>query len=289
MSINPKNLEAGQTAIGTITLDKGAPDSGLQVRLSSSDTTVAFINEPGSTVTFQPGFTTATFRVTAAARASAGTATITASVLGQNLSDTVSVSPTEFSVELNPSSIVGGNGATVTGRVVLGNGALAGTGGQTFTLNSSDPAAQVPATVTVAEGENSASFTIAVSSVSSPRTANITATIGGRTRGANLIIRSVGLASFTITPTTVRSGTPARAVVTLDSPAPAGGVVVQLGPSDMSTYFGVFPTGLTVTVPAGQTSAEFSLVPRRFARPINVTVTASAGGVTKQVVVSIIR
>ena len=93
--------------------------------------------------------------------------------------------PSLSSVALNPTSVVGGTGAT--GTVTLTT--AAGSGGLVVTLSSSNAAvASVPASVTVASGATTAQFAVTTSSVTSSTTATITGTGGGATRTATLTI-----------------------------------------------------------------------------------------------------
>lgn len=79
--------------------------------------------------------------------------------------------------------------------------------------------------------------------------------------------------SFDFASTFVTGGNPASGTVTLDAPAPPGGVEVAISSSDPSL---VFPG--TVIVPEGQTSLTWNLGTAQPTAHTNVTVTASANG-----------
>jgi hypothetical protein len=97
----------------------------------------------------------------------------------------------------------------------------------------------------------------------------------------------VSLRTFTLSPQQVKAGQTSTGTVTLDAPAPAGGLVVTL---DFNRdLFSTFPAGQTITIAAGQTSGTFTLVPKKLSVPVNATVTASAGEGSKSVVLSILR
>jgi thermitase len=92
-------------------------------------------------------------------------------------------------------------------------------------------------------------------------------------------VQPARLQSLAINPTEVQAGQSATGTVVLDRPAPAGGAVVQLSSSN-STRASV-PS--SVTVPAGATSATFTIQTRPpLTVPINlsetVTITATYGG-----------
>jgi uncharacterized protein (TIGR03437 family) len=78
-------------------------------------------------------------------------------------------------------------GGTVAGTVTLSQAAPAG--GAVLTLSSNSPSATVPATVTVAAGATSATFTIHALEVAVPGTVAITATYQGSSAMATLVVQ----------------------------------------------------------------------------------------------------
>jgi thermitase len=186
--------------------------------------------------------------------------------------------PSLSSLSLNPTSVVGGNSST--GTVTLT--APAPSGGFVVNLSSSNTnVATVPSTVTVPAGATSATFTVSTRAVSSATSVTITASAGGISRTATLTVNpspSVTLQSLTIRPTSVWGGSTATGTVTLSGPAPAGGVVVQLRSSSSRAS-----VSSTVTVPAGATSARFTIQTRSTWWPLveTVTITATYNGVSR--------
>jgi hypothetical protein len=89
------------------------------------------------------------------------------------------------------------------------------------------------------------------------------------------------LAATTLTPAFVVGGTPTTGVVQLGGAAPEAGTTVTLSLSDSSVAS--LPSGSTVTIPAGASSAAFTIATRSVAAAATVTVTAEAGGVTHAV------
>lgn len=176
----------------------------------------------------------------------------------------------------NPSSVIGG--ANSTGTVTLSSSA--GSGGQVINLSSNNSAATLPASVTVAQGQSSANFTITTIAVTSLQTVTITATTTvyyGYTssRSMTLVVNppgggggGSGISTLTLAPVSVVGGRPVQATVTLTAAAPTGGYAVTMSCSNnaavalgTNNYYVVnvtpFPT--TVTVPAGATSFSFYL------------------------------
>jgi hypothetical protein len=162
------------------------------------------------------------------------------------------------SLTLNPTSVVGA-AQNSTGTVTLS--APAPAGGAVVMLSSSNTAAaRVPASVTLAAGATSANFTVGTSAVSASTAATITAAYGGVSRSATLTVTSAPppaptLSSLTLNPTSVAGGHNSTGTVTLTGPAPAAGAAIALSSSNP----GVASVPSTVTVPAGATSASFTV------------------------------
>ncbi len=85
------------------------------------------------------------------------------------------------------------------------------------------------------------------------------------------------LSSLSLNPTSVVGGNSSTGTVTLTAPAPSGGFVVNL--SSSNTNVATVPN--TVTVPAGATSATFTVSTRAVTSTTSVTITASANGVSR--------
>ncbi len=130
------------------------------------------------------------FSVPLSSTAPTGTYRLVAAVVGANLTATGQFSVTSApvvslaSVSVSPGTTVGGS--PVTGTVTLTGAAAAG--GAVVAVRSSHPAARVPAGVTVPQGQTSATFAVTTDAVDSTQTVTITATFGGLSRAATLII-----------------------------------------------------------------------------------------------------
>jgi hypothetical protein len=86
----------------------------------------------------------------------------------------------------------------------------------------------------------------------------------------------VSLSSLMLNPTAVKGGTPSQATVTLSGPAPAGGVVVTLASNRKAAK-----VPASITVPAGATSAAFTVNTKVVLVKKIATISASYAGVTK--------
>jgi hypothetical protein len=138
------------------------------------------------------------------------------------------------SMAVSPSSVVGGNPST--GTVTLT--AAAPSGGFAVALSSNNPAASVPASVTVPVGATSATFTVTTSAVTTSTPVTITASAGGVTRTATLTVNPPGQSATLTVTATGRSGERITS-----SPA---GINVLVG----STGSASFTVGTSITLSA---------------------------------------
>jgi plastocyanin len=180
-------------------------------------------------------------------------------------------SPELNSLVLSPSVVIGGS--STQGTVALPSGWRAGTGGALVTLASGDLSrASVPASVLIPEGANSTTFPITTQPVSTPTWLPIFAS-RSITLATRLTLLPVGSAvsSLTLSPTSVSGGSSAQGTVTLNFTAPAGGIVVKLASSNTA----VARVPASVTVPAGATSASFTVTTSSVASNTTVVITAT--------------
>jgi LmbE family N-acetylglucosaminyl deacetylase len=171
---------------------------------------------------------------------------------------------------VSPSVILGGRQAT--GTVTLP--AAAPAGGTVVPLASSDPTvAAVPATVTVAAGATTATFAVSTAAVAQARTVTLSAT-SGTTATASLTVSPLALSGLSLSPITVVGGGAVQGTVTLDGPAPSGGLAVALASSAPA----VAAAPATVTVAAGAQSATFTVSTTPVGVVTAATLTATALG-----------
>src|SRR2546421_3242054 len=186
-------------------------------------------------------------------------------------------SPTLSSIALNPTSVTGGSPST--GTVSLSGPAPSG--GAAVSLSSDNTtAATVPASVTVAGGASSATFTVSTSSVTTSTSVNISASYAGVTKTTSLTVQPQALptlSSLTLNPTSVTGGAQSSTgTVTLRGPPPRGGAEVLLS---SNTAAATVPA--SVTVAAGASSATFTVSTSAVTASTPVTISASYAGVTK--------
>ena len=281
VTLSPTSVIGGTSSTGTVTLSSPAPTGGTAVSLSSNSTSKG-VTVPAS-VTVASGSTTATFTTSTTGVTANVSATISA-VLGSTTKTAALTvtAPTLLSAALNPTPVTGG--ASSSGTVTLSGPAPAG--GTVVTLSSNDVAkgVTVPASVTVASGSTSATFTTATTAVTANITATISATLGATTKTATLTVAVPTLLSVTLNPTSVVGGSSSAGTVSLTGPAPTGGIAVSL--SSNSTTSGI-TVPASVTVAPGQTTAAFSVSTTAVASNVTATITGTQGSTTKTVTLAV--
>ena len=290
LALNPTSVIGGNSSTGTVTLNGPAPAGGAQITLSSSNTAAASVP---SSVAIPAGATSATFTVSSSAVAASTAVTISASYGGVTKAASLTVTaaapppPTLSSLALNPTSVIGGAQSS-TGTVTLSGPAPAG--GAQITLSSSNTAAaRVPTSVAVASGASSATFTVSTSAVAASTTVTVSASYGAITRSASLTVVAVPpppptLSSLTLNPTSVIGGLQSSTgTVTLSAPAPAGGATVML-----SSNNGAARVPSSVFIPAGATSANFTVNTSIVLFSTSATISASHNGTTRTATLSVL-
>jgi uncharacterized protein (UPF0548 family) len=275
LTVNPASVTGGGASTGTVTLSGPAPSGGAVVSLSSDNPGVATV--PGE-VTVPESATSATFPVSTAQVSTSTSVTLSATYNSGSQTATLTVTPSlgVAAVSLSPNTVVGGTAST--GTVTLTGPAPSG--GAAVALASSNPGvATVPGEVTVPAGATSATFPVSTTPVGTLTSVTISAASGGVTRTATLTVTPPTLAALSLSPATVTGGSPSTGTVTLNGPAPSGGAVVSLSSSNILVAM-VPPSG-SVTVPAGSTSATFTVTTLPVLFPTTVTISASYRGTTR--------
>ena len=276
------NYLAASSNAASVTLNKAS------ATLSLSNLTQAFDGTPKSvTVTTTPaGLTTVTvtYNGSTTPPTTAGSYAVVAALANGNYQSTnatgtliITALAAVKKVALSAASVVGGAGVTAT--VTLA--AKAPAGGVVLPLSSSNAAvASVPAAVTIPAGATSGSFPVPTQNVSAPQSVAISA--GGKT--ASLTVTPAALVVITLNPKTLVGGGSVTATVTLNGPAPAGGAPIALASSHAAATVPAF-----VVVPAGQTSAPFTIVTSRVTGNVKATISATYNGVVQKATLTITR
>jgi hypothetical protein len=270
--IAPGSVAGGSTSTGTVTLSSAAPAGGLTVSLASSTSSAVV---PAS-ITVAGGSTVANFTVQTQSVSVSASATVTASYNGANKTATLTITPAVnaalASVSVSPVSVPAGTSAT--GTVTLSGPAPAG--GLTIDLWTNGSPAFVPASVTVAPGASTATFSITTINVSSSTQGTITAFSNGSIKTATITVTptvTANLSSVSVGPATVTGGSTSTGTITLSAPAPAGGLGIDLWTNGSPA----FVPG-SVNVPAGATTATFTVTTIGVSSSTQGTITAFYNG-----------
>lgn len=262
--LSPSSVLGGATSQGTVSLAIAAPSGGATISLSSNSTAAVV---PASVIV-PAGATSANFTVTTTSVTTTTSASIAASYNNTGQTATLTVYPYLSSMSINPSSVQGGNSSQ--GTVTLY--AAAPTGGAMISLSSGNPAASVPAIITIPAGQTSGTFPISTSAVNANTAVQIKASYGGGSITSTLTVLPP-LSSLALNPTTIIAGGASQGTVTLGSPAPSGGAVVSLSSNNAAA---IVPA--SVTVPAGASAANFTVNGGATSASASATITASYQG-----------
>jgi len=278
LTLSQPTVLSGNTVTGTLRLTSPAPAGGAVVTLQGSMEGEVIVPQ---SVTIPGGSISATFTTTPAPetpfprwvfiQGHYGTS-------GGSQARILEIDPAPGPATLlaiGPAGldVIGGNSGRASVALVI----PAPAGGGTISLTTDNPSIiHVPASVTIPVGNSATSFAIGTSTVTGlPTGGNVFASAGGVTKSIFVNVSPDPnapplLQSMTITPASVSGGTNATGTVFLSSPAPAGGISVTLSTSNATaaTVPGI------VSVPGGQTSANFTVTTFAVANNTSVTITA---------------
>src|SRR5205085_2143325 len=161
----------------------------------------------------------ASFAITTTAVSTFVSSDISATYGSSSFTTPLSIEPPGIaSVTLNPTTVEGG-AQNSTGTVTITSAAPVG--GLDVALSSSDPAASVPATVTVAAGQTTAIFVVTTSLVAATTTSDIKAGDATSFQTATLTITPPAVTNLSLNPTTVEGGAQnSTGTVTIRNAAP---------------------------------------------------------------------
>ncbi|MFZ4507446.1 MAG: SBBP repeat-containing protein [Fimbriimonas sp.] len=283
-TIDPETLNGGESTTGNVTISSAAPAGGVTLNLAAT-VNGDVVTLPGATITVPQGQTTVNFTIPTRVVVLDTDVTLEVSRGPVAISRVLKVKGLTGTLVITPGSVIGG-AANATGVFTLSQNAPAG--GVTVDLASSDPgAANVPASIFIAAGTNSASFTVTSQEVPDTVSVTISSSIGGTAQGTgSLQVRRRGIASITFSPSTVRSLRGTVVTITLDAPSKEGGTLVTLSATNPQ----LLNLPESIRIPAGQTTYSFGVVTRRVSRNLSTTVTASLdNGSAASGVVTVIR
>jgi uncharacterized repeat protein (TIGR03803 family) len=271
ISLSPSSIVGGGSSTATVILSSPAPVGGFVLPVSSS---ASFATAPGS-VKVRAGAVSTTFSIGTTPVEATTSAAIS---VGSQATPLIVLSPRLESVGLNPNSVFGG--VDSTGWVTLSGPAPKHP--LVVALKSYSSSVLVPASVTVEPGRTTAKFPVRTDPVTTQTGVVILATLDAVPQVVTLTVNPAVLWSLTLSPASVKGGNSCTGKVTLSSPAPVGGFVVTFASSAASVT--VPPT---IKIPAGRTSATFSVKTTSVSAAVSATILASAGETTESSVLTV--
>lgn len=258
---------SGTTIKAQVNIDHVATDP-VTVGLVSAAPGTASVPE---SVTVPTGKKNVGFNITVATVSVTTKVLITASFQTGDIAREITINQPSVSSVSAPAKINGGY--TVKGTIKLIG--FAPEGGYTVNLESSSDVVSVPETVEVAAGQTTASFDITTSVVSSAKPVLLTASDDVRTVTKKVTVTPVGVAGVSLKKISIKGGASVVGTVKLTAAA-VEPVVVTLTSSS-----GLVTVPASVTIPAGEKSATFTITTSTVEVKTTVTITAVGGGVTK--------
>ena len=273
LTCSPATVNAPGTSICTATLTAAA-SSAASVTLSSNNVNITV---PGS-VSIGSGLSSATFTATVAAVTTDQTALLTGTLNGLSQTFTLSAAaPAQLtSIACAPSTL--GSNASSTCTVTLNKAAISAA---TVSLASNNGVLTVPANVTVASGQTSATFTATSGTVSSSQSAVVAATLSGQTKQATIsLAAAVQVSSLTCSPATVNAPGTSTCTATLT------------GAATSATSITLSSTNVNMTVPgsvnigSGLSSATFTATVAALTSNQSALLTATLNGISQSFTLS---
>ena len=264
LTLSQGTAMGGTTRTATVTLTGPAPSGGLQVLLSSDNAAATL---PGS-VTVTANQVKASVTVTTIPVVETTVVTLTARAGTTEKTALLEVQPPTASIKVSPSTITGGN--VSTGTVTLNGKAPAS--GLTLAVSSDDGHVSVPATITIAGGKTTATFSVASTPVSAETQVEIKCALGDQVATTTLNLRPISPKSVTFSPSSVRGGLGSQLTVTLDAAAPSTGITL-----DVYATNSVVSVPATVTIPAGQTAVTVPVTTQQVLNNVRVPVVVTNG------------
>jgi hypothetical protein len=274
----------GTGATGTVYLAGGvAGPQGINIGLSTTSNKVILTD---TSVTIQPYDSCANFWIqTSTVSNTLPTNIITAQQYGTGSTGSIQITtPPLSSIQINPNEVVGGS--TSTGSVYL-TGGVAGSPGIVIDISySSTHLTNIPTTITIPTGNNSANFTINTTSITTPEIARITASKNGISVYNNITLNPPGISSITINPSTIIAGLNGQATGTIylsGGVAGIGGIVIDLSSSSPNL---IIPN--TTTIASGTNYSTFIIQSSPIPSNETDTITASYNNTFTQGTINLI-
>jgi hypothetical protein len=275
LTFTPNSLVGTQSSTGKVTFGAAvSADTPVTLTVLSGAPAIASIP---ATVTVLAGTANATFTVTTNTVAGSTAAQISAAANGVSLSNTLTVKPNSPTlVSFTPAPVYGGG--NTTGKVTFGLAVSVNTPVALSIVSGGSAIASMPSTVTVLAGATTATFTVRTNPVSVATSVVISATASSGSKSGTLTVKPNVPTSFFFQPATVTGGSSSTGKLAFPVPVATNTVVSILVVSGAAA---VSSMPASVTVLAGGTTANFTLVTKPVGSSTGVQVSVSANGGSK--------
>jgi len=143
----------------------------------------------------------------------------------------------------------------------------------TISFSTSNAAVPAPASVTIPAGSSTGSVILTSTAVANDVNVVIKAAAGSSSQSATLAVLAPRITAFTLNSSSVESGLNFTGAVTLNGPAPTGGL-----PLTLTTSSGAVKVPANASVPAGATKVTITYGTNQITTQATVTVTAKTVG-----------
>lgn len=274
----------GLPAAAHLSMTGEVPPGGLTVSLASSSP----LAQPPATVTLAAGAFSIPVSIPTSEVSAVTTMTISATLNGTTVSAPLKLYPQQppTSLTLDRAETNGTGGASGLVRIAAGQDHEV-----LMRLTSSHPAiARVPTYAQIPIFGTVGGFSVSTEPPASSTTVTVTATGAGVSVTTTLTVHPVGgptggpsISTLALSPSSVVGGGTSTGTVTLTAPAPSGGAVVSLSSGNAAAA--TVPAG--VSVPAGQSTASFTVTSKAVTVSTDVNVTGVYGGIARGAVLTV--
>ncbi len=302
LTFAPARTAGNTQVVGTLTLNGQTGSPGFTVNLTMPAAAITkgyrFVGAGGAltstlAVDFASGDTSKTFSVQTVYESISANTVVTATrppVAGTSYQNSVVsgnfwVDPyvlAQPGIVANPSTIDGGATSDVTITITT-PAPSSGVPVLLSTNNASVLSFPAGANVTIPSGATSVTVKVLGAVLANTTTANVSVTLGPTTRSTPITVRGV-VYGLSVNPASLVGGTGnSTGTITLAAPAPAGGLSFTITSSDASAVVPSTP----VVVPAGSTTATFTITTKSVSTVKNVTISAILGSATQTAILVI--